>query len=284
MLTRRWCERIIENGLLGSAVTAVLIVFLIAAFVVVEGFPIIAGHGLGFLLGREWAPLQGVFGVFPMIVGTLYVTVGALVLGVPVGLACAVYLAEYAPNWFADLIRPAVLLLEGIPSVVYGFFGVVVLVPFIMNHFGGWGFSLLAGAVVLALMILPTMIGISEDALRAVPGSYKEGSLALGATHWQTIKKVVIPAARSGIVAAVVLSLGRAAGETMAILMVAGNVAVIPASVLDPLRTLTANVALEMGYAYGDHTRALFASGVLLLLIVMLLNAFLYLLPKRAGT
>lgn len=284
MVNRRCYERLVETCLLGSAVVAILIVFLIGAFVFIEGFPILSGHGLSFLFGKEWAPLQGVFGVFPMIVGTFYVTVGALILGVPVGLACAVYLAEYAPRWFAEMIRPAVLLLEGIPSVVYGFFGVVVLVPFIMNQFGGWGFSLLAGAVVLALMILPTMIGISEDAIRSVPRTYKEGSLALGATHWQTIRKVMLPAARSGIMAAVVLSLGRAAGETMAILMVAGNVAVIPTSILDPLRTLTANVALEMGYAFGDHTRALFASGVLLLLIVMLLNTFLYLLPKRTGT
>jgi phosphate transport system permease protein len=283
LISRRWYERIVEKCLLGSAVAAVLIVFLIGAFVLFEGFPILSAHGLGFLLGREWAPLQGIFGVFPMIVGTFYATFGALILSVPVGLACAVYLAEYAPRWFAELIRPAVLLLAGIPSVVYGFFGVVVLVPFIMNRFGGWGFSLLAASVVLALMILPTMIGISEDAIRSVPRSYKEGSLALGATHWQTVKKVMLPAARSGITAAVVLSLGKAAGETMAVLMVAGNVAAIPTSILDPLRTLTANVALEMGYAFGDHTRALFASGVLLLLIVILLNTLLYLLPKRTG-
>jgi phosphate transport system permease protein len=284
LVNRRWCEKVIEKSLFFSTTTAILIVFLIGAFVAVEGLPIITGHGLSFLFGGTWAPLDGEFGIFPMIVGSLYVTMGALLLGVPVGLACAIYLAEYAPVWFANLVRSAVLLLEGIPSVVYGFFGVVVMVPFIMNHFGGWGFSLLAGALVLALMILPTLIGISEDAIRAVPRAYKEGSLALGATHWQTIKKVLLPAARSGILAAVVLSLGRAIGETMAILMVAGNVAAIPTSILDPLRTLTANIALEMGYAYGDHTRALFATGIILFLVIMFLNALLYMLPKRMET
>lgn len=273
-------EKVIEKGLFVSAASAILIVFLIGAFVVVEGFPIIADHGLSFLLGKTWAPLAGEFGVFPMIIGSLYVTLGALILGVPVGLGCAIYLAEFAPPWFANLIRPVVLLLEGIPSVVYGFFGLVVLVPFIMNNFEGWGFSLLAGALILAVMILPTMIGISEDAIRAVPLTYKESSLALGATHWQTIRKVLLPAARSGIIAAVVLSLGRAIGETMVVIMVTGNVVAIPDSILDPLRTLTANVALEMGYAFGDHTRALFASGIILLVIIIFLNALLSLLPK----
>ncbi|ACA60450.1 phosphate ABC transporter permease subunit PstC [Candidatus Desulforudis audaxviator] len=283
-ISRRWYERIVEKCLLGSAAAAVLIVFLIGAFVLLEGLPILSGHGLDFMFGRDWSPLQGVFGVFPMIVGTFYVTIGALILGVPVGLACAVYLAEYAPRWFARLIRPAVQLLAGIPSVVYGFFGVVVLVPFIMDNLGGWGFSVLAGALVLALMILPTIIGISEDAIRAVPVSYKEGSLSLGATHWQTIKKVLLPTARPGIVASVVLGMGRAIGETMAVIMVVGNVVALPHSILDPVRTLTANIALEMGYAFGDHTRALFATGVVLFMVIILLNMFLLLLPKRMGT
>jgi len=283
-ISRRWYERIIEKGLFASAAAAILIVLLIGGFVLAEGFPIITGHGAAFLFGRTWSPLAGEFGIFPMIMGTFYVTAGALLLGLPVGLACAVYLAEFAPAWFARLIRPAVQLLAGIPSVVYGFFGVVVLVPFIMDNLGGWGFSVLAGALVLALMILPTIISISEDAIRAVPVSYKEGSLSLGATHWQTIKKVLLPTARSGIVASIVLGMGRAIGETMAVIMVVGNVVALPHSILDPVRTLTANVALEMGYAFGDHTRALFATGVVLFMVIILLNMFLLLLPKRMGT
>jgi phosphate transport system permease protein len=208
-----------------------------------------------------------------MIVGSAVVTTGALALGVPLGIACAIVLAEMAPPRLRRILKPAIEMLAGIPSVVYGFMGIVVVMPWIRQNLGGPGASALAGAVILGVMILPTIIAISLDALQAVPRSYREGSLAMGATQWQTIRRVVLPAARSGIVAAVILGMGRAVGETMAVVMVAGNAVQFPGSPLQPVRTLTANLALEMGYASGDHRAALFATGIVLFLIVVVLNS-----------
>ncbi|MCL5289920.1 MAG: phosphate ABC transporter permease subunit PstC [Firmicutes bacterium] len=213
----------------------------------------------------------------------VHVTFGALIIGVPLSVGCAIFLAEIAPKQVTRVIRPAIELLAGIPSVVYGFYGLVILVPLIREIFGGRGFSILGGSVVLAIMILPTIINISEDAIRAVPKEYKEGSLALGATHWQTIKKVIVPSARSGILTAIVLGMGRAIGETMAVIMVVGNVAALPESILDPIRTLTGNIAIEMGYAAGEHSQALFATGIVLFVIIMILNFMVAMVPKRVG-
>lgn len=259
-------------------------VLLIFIFIFMEGLPVIQKHGImHFVGGKFWHPDDSEFGLLPMIIGSVYVTMGSLILGVPLGIGCAIFLAEIAPKRITLVIRPAIELLAGIPSVVYGFYGLVVLVPLIRELFGGRGFSVLAGSIVLAIMILPTIVNISEDSIRAVPREYKEGSFALGATHWQTIKKVIIPSARSGIITAVVLGMGRAIGETMAIILVTGNVAMAPNSVLEPVRTLTANIAIEMGYAAGDHARALFATGIVLFIFIMMLNYLVTLVPKKVG-
>jgi len=245
---------------------------------------VIKKYGLThFITGKFWHPNDSAFGLLPMIIGSIYVTIGSLILGVPLGIGCAIFLAEMAPKKLVLVIRPAIELLAGIPSVVYGFYGLVVLVPLIREIFGGRGFSVLAGSIVLAIMILPTIINISEDSIRAVPREFKEGSFALGATHWQTIKYVMLPTARSGIITAVVLGMGRAIGETMAIILVTGNVAVAPTSILEPVRTLTANIAIEMGYAAGDHSSALFATGIVLFVFIMILNSLAVFVPKKVG-
>ena len=265
----RWISRLLFLAACSS--TALLAV--IALFIFKEGVPIMAQSGLRrFLLGTLWAPTEGHFGIFPFIVGSLWVTAGALLLGVPLGVACAFYLAEFAPRRWVMVLKPAIELLAGIPSVVYGFMGVMWLAPLIRTHFGGPGLSILAASCVLAIMILPTIVGVSVDAIQAVPKSYKEGALALGATDWQTMWRVQWPAARSGILAGVILGMGRAVGETMAVIMISGNATQIPHSALDSVRTLTANIAIEMGYAVGAHREALFATGVVLFFFIMALN------------
>ncbi|MBM3496552.1 MAG: phosphate ABC transporter permease subunit PstC [Armatimonadetes bacterium] len=267
-------ERWIERTLLLAALSSVTMLALIALFVLVQGAPIMGREGvLHFLLGQRWAPTKGSFGILPMIVGSVYVTVGALILAAPLGLACAVFLVEIAPRRVADVVRPAIQLLAGIPSVVYGFVGIIVLVPLVREHLGGPGLSVLSAAVILGIMVLPTVISIAQDALEAVPRSYREGALALGCTQWQAISRVVVPAARSGITAGFVLGMGRAIGETMAVIMVVGNAVKMPGSLLDPARTLTSNIALEMAYASGHHSEALFATGVVLFLFTMALNS-----------
>ncbi len=266
-------ERLIKTLLLLVAFSALAMLFLIAVFIFYEGVPLIGKVGLkGFVFSTHWAPTKGSFGILPMIIGSLEVTILALILGGGLGLACAMFLCEFAPRWSVKILKPLIELLAGIPSVVYGFIGVVVLIPWIRNTFGGPGFSVLAASIILGIMILPTIIAISLDALQAVPLAYKEGSLALGATRWQTLYRLMLPAARSGIIASLILGMGRAIGETMAVIMVAGNAILIPTSPLAPVRTLTSNIALEMGYASGDHQRALFATGVVLFVIITLLN------------
>ena len=281
----RASERSVELTLLAVALTSTTVLALIALFTFGEGLPIVAKVGLGqFLLGTRWAPTVGSFGIFPMIVGSVAVTAGALVVGVPLGLACAIFLVEFAPLRAASLMRPAIQLLAGIPSVIYGFWGLVVLVPLIRNFLGGPGLSILAGSAILGIMILPTVISISEDALRALPPAYKEGSLALGATHWQTIWRLELPAARSGLLAAVILGIGRAVGETMAVIMVVGNAVKVPDSILDPARTLTTNIGIEMGYASGEHRQALFATGIVLFAIIMVVNLVANLTVNRRAS
>jgi len=275
-------EKIIEKVLLLIALSSVFILGLITLFIFEEGLPLMLKIGLkAFLFGQKWIPSKGLFGIFPMIVSSFWVTFGALVLGIPLGLACTIFLSELIPPSIGTLFRPAIQLLAAIPSVIYGFWGLIVLVPLIRNYLGGPGMSILAGSLVLSFMILPTIITISGDSLKTLPPSYKAGSLALGATHWQTIWRVLIPAARSGIVASIILGMGRAIGETMAMIMILGNAVKMPTSFLDSARTLTTNIGIEMGYAAGDHRQALFATGIVLFFIIMALNTLAIFLSRR---
>ena len=277
-------ERIFEKLLLICAGIAVLGVVLIALFIFAEGWPIIYETGvINFLFGKVWAPTQGLYGIFPMILGSFYVTLGALIIGVPIGLGCAVYLSEIASLKISRVIKPGIELLAGIPSVIYGLYGMTIIVPFIRNVFNNQGFSILAGSIILAIMILPTVINISKDSIEAVPKEYKEGSLALGSSHWQAIIKVILPSARSGIISSVVLGMGRAIGETMAVIMITGNSTAIPKSILSTARTLTGNIGIEMGYASGEHQKALFATGIVLFVFIMGLNLLANLIPKKVG-
>jgi phosphate transport system permease protein len=254
----------------------------ITIFIFVEGLPLINKVGVfNFIFGMTWAPSQGLYGIFPMIVGTMSVTLGAAVIGVPVALCVSVFLTEFAPKQVRNIMRPAIQLLAGIPSVVYGFWGLTFIVPMIRTYLGGPGLSILAGSLILAIMILPTIISISEVSLLSLPGLYKQGSLALGATHWQTIRYVLIPSAKSGIMAAIILGIGRAVGETMAVIMVLGNAVALPNSILDPARTLTTNIGIEMGYASGEHQQALFATGIVLFVMIMLLNSVAQLIVRK---
>lgn len=255
------------------AFSSLFFLLLIFFFILIEGLPLFYKVGVrNIIFGLKWAPTKGFFGIFPMIVSSCMVTCGALLIGGPLGLGCAIYLAEYAGKRGRIYLKPSLELLAGIPSVVYGFLGVVYIVPVIREFAGGSGFSLLTTSLVLGIMILPTVISISYDSLMSVPRSYREGSLAMGATQWQTVYRVVVPSARSGILASFILGMGRAVGETMAVIMVAGNALHIPSSILDPLRTLTSNIALELAYASGDHRLGLFSTGVVLFIIIMTLN------------
>jgi len=264
------------------ALSALSVLALITVFIFIEGVPLIAEVGfIDFVFGMKWAPSQGEYGIFPMIVGTVLVTLGAVIIGVPIAICCSIFLAEFAPSRLSNLVRPAIQLLAGIPSVVYGFWGLIFIVPIIRNYLGGPGLSILAGSVILGIMILPTVISISEVSLLSLPRLLKEGAFALGATHWQTIRQVLLPAAKSGILAAVILGIGRAIGETMAVIMVLGNATALPKSILDPARTLTTNIGIEMGYASGEHQQALFATGIVLLVIIMVLNSAAQFAVKR---
>jgi len=266
-------ERFVSWVLTAFAFSSLLFLFLIFAFILVEGLPLFLKVGLKkIIFGFRWAPTKGYFGIFPMIISSFLVTIGALVIGAPMGLSCAIYLSEYSGKRMKMFLKPALELLAGIPSVVYGFLGVVYIVPLVRNYLGGSGFSLLATSIILGVMILPTIISISFDSITSVPRTYREGSFAMGATKWQTIYRVVIPSAKSGILASFILGMGRAIGETMAVIMIAGNALKIPLSILDPLRTLTGNIALELAYATGDHRQSLFSTGVVLLVIIMILN------------
>lgn len=278
-------ERIIETIFLLCAAISILSVVVITVYVFAKGTPAIFKAGIvEFLTTASWQPEAGEFGILSMIVASILGTFGAIIIGVVIGIFTAVFLAELAPKKLAAAIRPAIELLAGIPSVVYGFFGLMVIVPLISKYLGDAGNSLLAVIIILAVMILPTVISISETSIRAVPSVLKEGSLALGASHIQTIFKVLLPAARSGIMASIVLGTGRAIGETMAVILVSGNTPLIPYALTDRVRTLTANIALEMGYASGLHQETLFATGVVLFVFIMLLNILLnVIMHRKAG-
>ena len=269
-------ERAIRGLLLATALGALLALGLITFFIFQSGMPLIIRFGLwDFLTGMSWSPTSNPpqFGILPMIVGSLWLTFGSLVLGVPLGLAVAIFMAELAPPRLAAVMRPTIQLLAGIPSVIYGFIGLTILAPLVRTSLGGPGLSVLTGAIILGVMILPNVIAISEDAMRAVPKPIREGAFALGATHWEVIWGIVLPAARSGIVAGVILGMGRALGETMAVIMMIGNALDLPRSALQPATTLTSNIGLELAYASGQHREALFATGVVLFVFIMLLNA-----------
>lgn len=275
-------ERGMKTVFLLAACTSILAVALICIFLFTNGFSAIGKIGAAdFLTGRQWKPLNDIYGIFPMIVGSIYVTAGAMIIGVPIGLLCAVFLAEFCPSALYRIVKPAVDLLAGIPSVVYGFFALMVIVPMIQDLFGGSGKNMVTASILLGLMILPTIIGVSESAIRAVPKSYYEGALALGATRERSVFAAVLPAAKSGILAGVVLGIGRAIGETMAVIMVAGNQPVIPSSPLSGVRTMTANIVMEMGYATGLHREALIATAVVLFVFILMINLTFSLLKRR---
>ena len=282
-MSRYFIDRTSKYIVFICAFASIVILGAIAVFIFKEGLPAFQQVGIiDFLFGTEWRPGQEQYGILPMIVGSIAVTAGAMLLSIPLGVGCAILLAEVAPFKVRQFLRPAVELLVGIPSVVYGLVGMLLIVPLI-RQIGGTGFSIAAASIVLTAMVLPTVISISEDSIRAVPRGYKEGSLAMGATQWQTIWHVLLPGARSGIVAAVILGMGRAIGETMAMIMVIGNSVMIPNSPLDSARTLTGNIAVEINYATGVHEDALFATGVVLFFLIIILNSIALLVLKRGG-
>ena len=280
-MSRYLTNRLAKYAVFISASVSFVILLAIALFIFREGLPAFQEIGvLEFLFGTVWRPGQDQYGILPMVVGSVAVTAGSLILAVPLGIACAILLAEVAPFRVRQILRPAVELLVGIPSVVYGLVGMVLLVPAV-RQLGGPGYSVLAASIVLMAMVLPTIISISEDSIRAVPAAYKEGALALGATHWQAIRRVLLPAARSGIGASIVLGMGRAVGETMAMIMVIGNSITFPRTPLDPARTLTGNIAVEIGYAAGTHRSALFATGIILFIFILIINSIAVISLKR---
>lgn len=280
---RKYSESIMKIVFLLSAAVSILAVLLICWFLFSEGLPTIGEIGvLNFLTGTVWKPLENHFGILPMIVGSCYVTAGAIIIGVPVGLLCAIYMAKFCPRGVYRILKPAIDLLAGIPSIIYGFFGLMVIVPVMQQMTGTSGKGVLTASIMLGIMILPTIISVSEAAIRAVPESYYEGALALGATHERSVFFTTVPAAKSGIMAGIILGIGRAIGETMAVVMVAGNQPVIPESILSGVRTMTINIVLEMGYAAkGMHRDALIATAVVLFVFILIINICFSLVKRR---
>ena len=279
-------EKGMEFVFMLCACVSILAVALICIFLFANGVPAMAKIGFGkFLLGRTWQAGNGLFGIFPMIIGSIYVTAGAIIVGVPIGILAAVFLARFCPKPLYRIMKPGVELLAGIPSVVYGFFGLMIIVPWVRDtfrpYYGGNGLSLFSAALLPGIMILPTIISISESAIRAVPDKYYQGALALGATHERSVFRTVVPAAKSGIMAGIVLGIGRAFGETMAVIMIAGNQAWIPDNMFQGIRTLTANIVMEMGYAQDLHREALIATGVVLFVFILIINTLFSILKRR---
>ncbi|MEA4921902.1 MAG: phosphate ABC transporter permease subunit PstC [Eubacteriaceae bacterium] len=284
-------EKVIEKLIFICAAVSVAAVALITIFIFSKGLPAMAENGpLSFITGTTWSPGNGQYGILPLIAGTMAVTLGALIIGVPLGVSCAVFLAEMLGKRQASLFKSAIELLAGIPSVVYGFFGLIVLVPVIRTIAKAidpgtdtTGFSILAGAIILAIMIMPTIVSISVNAIAAVPNEYREASLAMGADKRETITKVILPAAKSGIFSSAILGMGRAIGETMAVLMVTGNMAVLPTGLTSSVATMTGTIAMEMSYATPAHQSALFAIGIVLFLIIVILNGCAQAIMKKLG-
>lgn len=275
-------EGIMHALFLICACVSILAVVLICVYLFASGVPAIGEIGVtDFLFGTKWKPSSGYYGIFPMIIGSILVTGIAVVIGVPIGILCAVFMSHYCPKKLYRFAKPAINLLAGIPSIVYGFFGLVVIVPIMKELFGGSGKSLLTAGILLGIMILPTVIKTTESSLNAVPKSYYEGALALGATHERSVFFASLPAAKSGILAAIILGVGRAIGETMAVILVAGNQTVIPKSITSGIRTLTSNIVMEMGYAGGLHREALIATGVVLFVFILIINLCFSALKRR---
>lgn len=279
----KYKEKIMHVVFLISACISIAAVVTICVFLFANGVPAIAEIGaFDFISGQKWKPLENQFGILPMIVGSIYVTAGAIIIGVPIGIFCAVFMAKFCPEKLYKILKPAIELMAGIPSIVYGFFGLMVIVPAMQNIFGGSGKGMLTASVLLGIMILPTIIGVAESAVRAVPESYYEGSLALGATSERSVFFAVLPAAKNGIMAGVILGIGRAIGETMAVVMVCGNQSVLPKTLTLGIRTLTANIVLEMGYAADLHRDALIATAVVLFVFILIINTLFSVIKNRS--
>lgn len=277
-------EKIWEIIFLISSLISILSIVVICYFIFKNGVPFIAKTGLGhFILGKEWRPTStpAIFGILPMIIGSLMVTLGSIIIGVPIGVLTAIFMAFYCPDKLYKVLKPAVNLMAGIPSIIYGFFGLMVFVPIVRGWWGGTGMTVFTASVLLGIMILPTIIGLSEASLRSVPKSYYQGSIALGATEERSLLRVVVPAAKSGILSATILGIGRSIGETMAVIMIAGNQPVIPSDIKHGARTMTANIVLEMAYATGEHREALIATGVVLFVFILLINTVFNLVKRR---
>ena len=278
----KYKEQLMHAVFLISACISIAAVVTICVFLFANGVPAIAEIGaFDFILGQKWKPLENQFGIFPMIVGSIYVTAGAILIGVPTGIFCAVFMAKFCPEKLNMVLNPTIELMAGIPSIVYGFFGLMVIVPAMQSLFGGSGKGMLTASVLLGIMILPTIIGVAESAIRAVPESYYEGSLALGATSERSVFWAVLPAAKNGIMAGVILGIGRAIGETMAVVMVCGNQSILPKNLTSGIRTLTANIVLEMGYAADLHRDALIATAVVLFVLILIINLCFSVLKRR---
>ncbi len=281
---KKWGDWLVEKSFFIAAIFSIIAVAVICIFLFANGLPAIFEIGLkDFLLGLTWKPSSGQYGIFPMIIGSIIVTIGAVIVGVPIGILCAVFLVFYCPKKIYEFFKSVKELLAGIPSVVYGFFGIMIIVPFIRDYIGGRGASILAASILLGIMILPTIVSVCESSLKAVPDSYYEGALGLGSSKERAIFAVEIPAAKSGIFSGIILGVGRAIGETMAVVMVAGNQTLIPESILDGVRTLTANIVLEMGYAQDLHREALIATGVVLFIFVLIINFIFNKVTKGDG-
>ena len=279
-------EKVLDKVFFISAIMSIVSLVLIIVFMFANGIPVMQKYGFSeFLFGTVWRPTatEPQFGLVPMMVGSLYVTIGAAVIGVPIGVLTAIFMAEYCPPWLYKILKPAVSLMASIPSIVYGFFALQLLVPFIRDYVGGNGYSVLTAMLLLGIMILPTIIELSESSIRSVPRHYYNGSVALGATHERSIFRVILPAASSGVISSVVLGIGRAIGETMAVVLVAGNQPIVPDSLLSGVRTLTTNIVLEMSYASGDHRQALIATGVVLFVFILIINSIFIFIKEREG-
>lgn len=277
-------EKLMKNVFLISATISILAIILICAFIFMEGIPFIREYGLkNFILGTSWKPSNSPasYGILPMILGSIYLTIGAVIIGVPIGILTATYLAKFASPKMYRVLKPAINLMAGIPSIVYGFFALTVLVPIVRNIFGGTGMNIITSSILLGIMILPTIVNISESSIQAVDDSFYEGSIALGASHEESVLKVVLPAAKSGIVSSIILGIGRAIGETMAVILVAGNQARMPSGLTRGVRTMTTNIVMEMAYAAGEHRQSLIATASILFIFILTINTIFFLVRRR---
>lgn len=278
-------EGFMKGVFLISALMSVIAIVLIIYFIFAGGLPFIAEYGVKeFLLGTDWKPSNtpASYGILPMILGSIYITIGATILGVPIGILTAVYLSKFCSDRMYKILKPAINLMSGIPSIVYGFFALTVIVPIMRELVGGTGMTMATASILLGIMILPTIIGMSESSIRAVPESYYQGSVALGATHERSVMKVVLPAAKSGVLSSIILGIGRAIGETMAVILVAGNQPRMPKGLFKGARTMTTNIVIEMAYAAGEHREALIATAAVLFIFILIINATFLIIKRRA--